>query len=198
MATTRHDDPVARVTAADARLIAWLRAHADLPDVPAGATPAALAAVEKATRTPLPPELAAWWRLHDGGVPIFEYEGLGCAASLRRRAGLEKLRRDGTFAAHELFDDSGARFAAVKWHTGWIPLAQDSCGNLYCIDLAPGPTGQVGQVLRWEVRGGAFAESSVRLAELLERYADALESRKFKYDSNSGTFYGPFLDLLGC
>lgn len=186
----------ARASAAAGRVISWLRRYASLPDLPAGASPAALAAVEAAIGTTLPPGLAAWWRLHDGGVPIFEYAGMSCVESLRRRKGLEMLRLGGTFDDHELFEQDAPRFAAVKWHPGWIPLAEDGCGNLYVVDTAPGPAGQVGQVLRWEVRGGAFAASSVLLADVLERYADALTSGKFVFDPQSLNFDGPYLDLL--
>ena len=31
--------------------------------------------------------------------------------------------------------------------TGWIPFAEDSCGNLKCVDLSPGPKGAFGQVV---------------------------------------------------
>jgi cell wall assembly regulator SMI1 len=88
------------------------------------------------------------------------------------------------------------RIEPVKWHTGWIPIAEDGCGNLYCVDLAPGPAGRVGQVIKWENAGGPFASSSTDLAELLERYATALESGRHRYESDSGTYDGPFVDLL--
>jgi hypothetical protein len=54
--------------------------------------------------------------------------------------------------------------------------------------------GVVGQVIRWEMRGGAFAASSVVLAELLERYAAALAGGEFKCED--GMFDGPYIDLL--
>lgn len=132
--------------------------------------------------------------MHDGGLSIFEYAGLGVADSMRVRAGLEKLREAGTFDDHEIFEQSVPLIRPVKWHTSWIPLAEDGCGNLYCIDLEPGPEGQVGQVIRWEVAGGPFASSSLLLADVLERYAAALP--RFAYDPDSGTFDGPYLDLL--
>lgn len=186
-----------RATAAAQRIVAWFRAHAAddrRSDPPAGASASSLSALSRALGVDLPPDLVAWWRLHDGGVSIFEYEGLSCAASRGRREGMEELRRDGVLADHELFPQTVARIARTKWHPLWIPLAEDGCGNLYCVDMGPGRMGVVGQVIRWEMRGGAFAASSVVLAELLERYADALESGAFTFDD--GMFDGPFLDLL--
>jgi len=185
-----------RATAATRRIVGWLREHSDEDrhkNPPPGAKAATLAAYERALGIPLPPDLRAWWSMHDGGVALFEYEGLGCGHSMQRRAGMEELRQSGVLADHELFPQDVARIAATKWHPRWIPLAEDGCGNLYCVDMGPARMGIVGQVIRWEMRGGAFAASSVVLAELLERYADALESGDFTV--NGGMFDGPYLDL---
>jgi cell wall assembly regulator SMI1 len=187
-------DPAARVAAAVQRILAHMRERAPdaIADLRGPATD--LAKFATALGRPPPPDLVAYWGLHDGGLPIFEYAGLSSADSLRVRKGLESLRRKGTFDTHEIFEQSVPRIQPVKWHTAWIPLAEDGCGNLYCIDLEPGPKGQVGQVIRWEVAGGAFAAGSSTLADVLERYAAALP--RFKYDPGSGTFDGPYLDLL--
>lgn len=191
---TKKSDPATRVAAAVAKLLAHLRKHA--PDAIArlGAPARNLSKYATALGRALPPDLRAYWSLHDGGISIFEYDGLSVAHSMRVRAGLEKLRKAGTFDDHELFEQSIPRIRPVKWHTAWIPLAQDGGGNLYCIDLDPGPKGQVGQVIRWEVAGGPFATGSTLLVDFLERYAAALP--RFKYDPDSGTFDGPYLDLL--
>jgi uncharacterized protein len=190
-------DLPARVKAATLRIVAWYKEHApeEAARLRPPAKPKALEALAKALGQALPPELVAMWQVHDG-LSIFEYEGLGATEAKRCRAGLEQLRKKGTFADHEIFEQSEPRIQPVKWHPGWIPLAQDGCGNLYCLDLSPGPAGRVGQVIRWEVAGGPFAGSSVDLAKFLERYATALESGRFKYDADSGTYDGPFLDLF--
>jgi uncharacterized protein len=196
-AARKAADLPTRVKAATHRIVAWLEKHA--PEAAARlqppAKPKALESLAKALGQPIPPELAAMWQVHDG-LPIFEYTGLGAANAKQQRDGLEKLRKKGTFDNHEVFEQSKPRIQPVKWHSGWIPIAEDGCGNLYCLDLAPGSAGRFGQVIRWEMAGGPFAESSVDLAELLERYATALESGQFKYDVDSGTYDGPFLDLL--
>jgi len=186
-----------RADAATRRIAAWFKDH--VPQVAERLRPPvnskALAALAKALDRSIPPELVAMWQVHDG-LPIFEYAGLGAAEAKQRRAGLEKLRKKGTFANHEVFEQNEPRIQHVKWHSGWIPLAEDGCGNLYCLDLAPGPAGRMGQVIKWEMAGGPFAASSVDLANFLERYATALESSRFKYDLDSGTYDGPFVDLL--
>lgn len=76
------------------------------------------------------------------------------------------------------------------------PRKQASAKKASAMDLEPGPAGHVGQVIRWEARGSPFAASSVSLADLLGRYARALASGRFAHDPESGTFDGPFLDLL--
>lgn len=65
---------------------------------------------------------------------------------------------------------------------------------MHCVDLDPGPAGVFGQVLRWENRGGAGAGASLTLGRVLDRYAKVLP--KFVYDVYSGTFDGPWIDLL--
>jgi len=147
-----------RVDTTTRRIAAWFKEH--VPEVterlrkPAKST--ALAALAKVLDRPLPPELVAMWLVHDG-LPIFEYAGLGAADAKRRYVELEKLRKKGISANHEVFEQNAPRIQPVKWHSGWIPLAQDGCGNLYCLDLAPGPAGIVGQVIRWEMAGGPCA-----------------------------------------
>jgi len=199
-ATTKAADStdlVARVEAATRRIAAWFQAH--IPEqserLRPPVKPKDLASFEKALGRPIPPELVAMWQVHDG-IPIFEYAGLGAAESKRRYVGLEQLRKKGIFAKHEVFEQSEPRIQPVKWHSGWIPLAEDGCGNLYCLDLDPGSVGHVGQVIKWEMAGGPFADSSVDLATVLERYAASLESGQFKYEVDSGTYDGPFVDLL--
>jgi cell wall assembly regulator SMI1 len=192
--TKKSADPAARVAAAVDEILAHMREHAADAIADLGPPAKNLAKYAAALGRELPPDLVAYWSLHDGGISIFEYAGLSSADSMRVRAGLEKLRKAGTFDDHEIFEQSVPRLQPVKWHTAWIPLAQDGCGNMYCIDLEPGPKGQVGQVIRWEVAGGAFATGSRTLADVLERYAAALP--RFTYQPDSGTFDGPYLDML--
>lgn len=194
---TREGDLPARAAAATRRIAAWFQKRVNdvAQQLRPPVTANALAALAKAIDQPIPPELAAMWQVHDG-IPIFEYAGLGALDAKRRYVQMEKLRKKGIFANHEVFEQSEPRIQPMKWHSAWIPLAEDGCGNLYCLDLDPGPAGKFGQVIKWEMAGGPFATSSVDLAKLLERYAKALESGKFKYDVDSGTYDGPFLDLL--
>ncbi len=184
------------VASSIARILAWLTANAPaaIRDLGGPARASDIAAVEKALGSPLPADLLTLWRLHDGGLSIFEYEGFGPERALERRQGLEALRKKGTFDRHEIFDPSSKRTKPVKWHQGWLPIAQDGGGNLYCIDLAPGPAGVVGQVIRWENRGGPGAGDSLTLGRVLARYAEVLP--QFVYDESSGTFDGPWIDLL--
>ncbi|MDI1482707.1 SMI1/KNR4 family protein [Polyangium sp. y55x31] len=196
MASRKDSKRSERAAAATRRVAAWLQKHALEEALRPPVRDVSVQALAKALGKPLPPELVAMWKVHDG-LPIFEYAGLGAAASRKMRAGLESLRKKGKFDDHEVFEQSTPRVRSVKWHEAWIPIAQDGCGNLYCIDLAPARAGRVGQIIKWEVAGGPFTTGSVDLATLLERYADALESGHFTYLADSGIYDGPYLDLLG-
>ncbi len=48
----------------------------------------------------------------------------------------------------------GGFIQEVWWHLHWIPFAEDSCGNMVCIDCAPGPNGHLYQLLNMEVQDG--------------------------------------------
>ncbi|HVK68337.1 MAG TPA: SMI1/KNR4 family protein, partial [Polyangium sp.] len=143
MAASKSSDRPQRAAAATRRVSAWLQKHASGDEaLRPPVRDASVQALAKVLGKPLPPELVAMWKVHDG-LPMFEYAGLGAAASRKTRAGLESLRKKGTFDDHEVFEQNTPRVKAVKWHEAWIPIAEDGCGNLYCIDLAPGRAGRV-------------------------------------------------------
>jgi len=75
-------------------------------------------------------------------VAFFEYESWDIHGMLRRREGLNRQLDEGVFNGAELFPDV-KKIRRVKWHHGWLPFAQDGCGN--CLDLDPPQDGVFGQ-----------------------------------------------------
>ncbi len=45
----------------------------------------------------------------------------------------------------------------VTWHPRWIPFAEHGDGNVFAVDLAPGPRGTAGQVIEF---GGGQDETA--------------------------------------
>jgi cell wall assembly regulator SMI1 len=35
------------------------------------------------------------------------------------------------------------------WNSRWVPLTENECGDMICLDFAPAPGGIVGQVIDW-------------------------------------------------
>ncbi|HET8844772.1 MAG TPA: SMI1/KNR4 family protein [Ktedonobacteraceae bacterium] len=67
------------------------------------------------------------------------------------------------------------------WHPRWIPLLQDGSGVWLCLDLAPGPAGQVGQIIQLDVETGKYYPSVVASSwqSLLLTFAQDLEAGEY-------------------
>ncbi|MER7792796.1 SMI1/KNR4 family protein [Streptomyces sp. NPDC097640] len=152
-----------RLTTTVSDIADWLTAHAvsateRLSSRRGAADLAAIAELEAAVGERLPADFRSYLRFFGGsaGLDVFEYDGMSVPNILSRWRGLTDLLAKGTFDSaepHELDPDNGSvRYR--WWHPGWIPFAQDSGGNLHCIDLAPERDGVRGQVFSWENHGG--------------------------------------------
>jgi cell wall assembly regulator SMI1 len=82
--------------------------------------------------------------------------------------------------------ETGGGVVRDWWHPKWIPLTSDGCGNSHCLDLNPGPTGAVGQIIiMWHDDPSRPVEAgSFRI--WLEQFATDLESGKYVYLKNEG------------
>jgi cell wall assembly regulator SMI1 len=176
------DLEVAPIDETWARLERWLAEHA--PKVYAGLLPGASeerlqrfeAAVQQAIGKPLPPDYRACFARHDGRTYLHSYQYMSVDAAEGIWRDNNQMVDDGTFAGRTPDDDSGDIFQPVWWHRGWLPFADDSAGNLICVDLAPGPKGVVGQMILWEVRSGPGRTRAPSVAAWLTAYLAGLES----------------------
>ncbi len=152
-----------------------------------------LQAVEKNFDVELPIEFKESWMLYT--TPNYdEYEGLSPSSSIRRGNEMIALMEDKSFAKkikNNKYNHDIERIQPVHFDPKWIPFAQDGGGNMLCIDMNPGPNGNSGQVIQWELRGGGAAfkvfsfpillESSVRKLSLLDSF---MSKRKNKESSD--------------
>lgn len=184
-----------RIAALWERLDRWMAEHAppchEAIGRARGASPDAIAALEAAVGAPVPADLRAYWLRYGGddGMPWREYEGLGVDHALADWRTSSELTAAGTFAdaePHEIED--GERIRYTWWDAGWIPFARDGGGNLYCVDVAPGPAGHWGQVIAWEVHGGPAGPLATSLESFLRAYVAEIESGRLVYEPDSGTF----------
>jgi cell wall assembly regulator SMI1 len=108
-----------------------------------GATDEDIATLEKAFGGPVPKDLAESLKMHNGRASIDRY-------ALMPVKSIISSFEDSPAGKPE-DPDREKKVKAVAWSKGWLPFAEDSGGNRFCIDLDPGDNGKVGQVIRWEL-----------------------------------------------
>ncbi|MFD1538753.1 ankyrin repeat domain-containing protein [Nonomuraea guangzhouensis] len=189
-------DPVdlcaARLTLLVSEISAWLAEHArpdhtSLVRARGAADPAAVAGLEAAIGEPLPSDFRAYLRLFGGcgGLDHYEYAGMSVERMLSRWQSLKDTHDQGIFddrVPHEL-DPANGCVRCVWWHPGWLPFAEDSGGNLLCVDLAPAPNGSRGQVIQWEIHGGPYGPRAWSFEDHLREHRDTLISVRHTYDA---------------
>ncbi|MBA4017757.1 MAG: hypothetical protein C0483_11335 [Pirellula sp.] len=118
--------------------------------------------LERMCKRPLPPDMRACWQTHNGqphGAAMLSvphaYEWLDGAEGLFRLLPLaeiiEEARRMQSLADQNVFDDVSVDaengIQPVAWHKGWLPIAANFCGDLWCVDVAPAENGIPGQII---------------------------------------------------
>ncbi len=133
------------------------------------ATAAEIEALEALIGAALPADYRAFLRHNDvrhsfsGNVACLEVREVGNEWQ-RMTELLDAGAFDDGRIAHHIAAGFGnwddGRVAPVWWSRAWLPFAQDSCGNLHCLDGAPGPRGVRHQVVCVEVQDGQGPFSS--------------------------------------
>ncbi len=187
------------------RIEDWLAAH--LPEVRdalhPGATDAALDALEAVIGQPLPADVRASLRLHNGqrdrnaagnvvtGV-VFGLPLLPLAETEDAWLGWQDTLRE--YGDDPLMNDPSASHppGAIQLRyivSGWIPLTHDSGGNHFGVDLDPGPDGTRGQVITFGPDDDEKYVVAPSWGRLLRYVADELEGDNFaiETDDEDGT-----------
>jgi cell wall assembly regulator SMI1 len=171
------------------RIDAWLRENAPAmyTDLRPGATQEQIRAAEEAMNVAFPEDVKAAYRIHDGhpaGAFLYGVEWL----SLERMVGEWKVWKElldkGTFADFRSDPAPGVR--ADWWHPCWIPLTYNGSGDHHCLDLAPAPDGQVGQIIMMWHDDAAREVHAVSFIDWLERFADQLDAGAYAYSPDDG------------
>lgn len=183
-----------------AALRACESAYAAIPDGRALPVFKSASAEERATlariaETRLPTAFLAFLKLNRLGHGLPNgYDILSPEAMIRRAEGLKELRTEGAFKPHfakikswgtERWDDR--KIQRQYWHHGWIPFAEDSCGNALCVDTTPARNGMRGQIVMFENQDGRgpFLYWLPDLVMVLGTCAIALEERAYTRDLDS-------------
>ncbi len=77
------------------------------------------------------------------------------------------------------------------WHPGWIPLLRNDGGVRLCLDLAPGPAGQLGQIIQLDFDSGNMCPPIVASSwqTLFVTFAQDLEAGEYRLRED---IYGGF------
>jgi len=81
------------------------------------------------------------------------------------------------------------------WHPGWVPLLRSDSGVRLCLDLAPGPTGRIGQIIRLDFDSGDQCPPVIASSwqALLFTFAQNLEAGEYRLRED--IFGGVFLSF---
>jgi cell wall assembly regulator SMI1 len=162
-----------------------------------GATEEQIRTAEAEMGVKLPDDVKVCYRIHNGcASDLFygwDWQGLAgmlhCWHSLKRQV-------DGGF--FDRFRSKGGwRIRTDWWHPAWVPVSTDQNGNFYCIDLAPEPYGDLGQVILWwhdNVHRSIVAPS---FTSWIEEFAAQLEEGLWGYDEEFGGLVDVADDLEG-
>ncbi len=96
---------------------------------------------------------------------------------------------DGRIERHEKENFGNWKGDYVKkvwWSTKWIPFAEDSCGNMKCIDLDPGKNGEEGQITAMEIQDGQgpFATKYTSFSSYLEDQVSFYKDNKYEVEES--------------
>ncbi|HTK07308.1 MAG TPA: SMI1/KNR4 family protein [Ktedonobacteraceae bacterium] len=103
----------------------------------------------------------------------------------------ESLKEDHGYNTYIPHLDTGI-FAPYEWHPKWFPFMGNIFASSYCIDLAPGPMGQMGQVLHTTTTSHGKIEMHVvapNLQIFLATLAQDLEAGKYHFDETTGVLW---------
>jgi cell wall assembly regulator SMI1 len=82
-------------------------------------------------------------------------------------------------------------FSPVAWHPKWLHFMNNHFGDRYYIDLAPRPTGQIGQIIFWpgSRRGGIPKIIAPNIQSVLTTIVEELEAGKYTFDDSTGILW---------
>lgn len=165
---------------------AWYKNN--VPDLyrrlPEGASDAQIATLANATGLTLPAAYKESLKIHNGGIYFGEYHYMNVEGAAHKWQGLTELLEDGTFRDRKVADAGSGIIKDAWWHRSRLPFAEESGGNLLCLDMAPGPGGHAGQVIYMELASGPFPGEHRSFLSLLQQYLTDLQTGKYALDED--------------
>lgn len=162
----------------------WFKENAPiiLDSLGDGASDQQINEFETSIGTMLPNDYKESLRIHNGDVYFHSYNYLSIDRALKKWSMMTELNQDGTFEGNEVEGAERGLIQNAWWHSKWIPFAEDSGGNMLCIDMAPGINGTKGQIIKMEIQSGPSATGHKSFLDWLRRYKDDLYGGKYEVD----------------
>lgn len=170
------------------RIRDWWEKHApSLEQFGPGANESQLKKLESVLGLKLPADFRESYREVNGsgGTGVFPY-GMYLLTleeiAQQWRSWCEVLEDEGE---DEDASESGP-FKDVKWNKKWIPFSHSGSGDHDCVDMDPGRTGRVGQVIDFSHEEGPLGITAWSLREWLLAFANDLERGVYQYEEGDG------------
>lgn len=172
-----------------ARIERWLAESAPdvLDSLQPGATEEQISNTEAALGVTLPDEVRASYPIHDGQSPdgpglMDAWEFLSLSRMLDEWRIWKGLLDGGDLADAKSEPEEGV--ADDWWNPKWIPLTYSGSGDHHCLDLAPTPDGEVGQIILMYHDIPTRQVVARSFGAWLEAFADDLEAGCYVYDGD--------------
>ncbi len=149
-------------------------------DLQPGATEEAFRKAEAALGYALPEDLKALYRLHNGSQSKPFLDGW-CLLSVEE--GTEAWQMGQSFSRGADWEVSPAGpVRRGSWHLQWLPFMANGAGDYLCLDGAPGPGGDSGQVICQSKDAHARGPFAPSLSWYLAFFATELEDGDYNID----------------
>lgn len=164
------------------RIHAWLGSNANniLESLQGPANITEISKLEELAGTTLPQQLVEFYSQHNGINPdcyanlIYGINFIPIENTIEQISNYESLNDQQPLKYADTEIDSSYTFGKKR-----VPIADDSGTCLLCVDLDPSENGILGQVILLDYDSSAALKLANSIEELLEKFAEDLESGKY-------------------
>ena len=170
------------------RIENWLTVHAPqiLEGLNPGVTEEEIDRAEEFFGVKFPEDLKQFYRIHNGQTEdsycLFPHLEFLSAQNMVEISQKWREGSDENFICDS--EDVSEEIQNLWWHPHWIPFTMESNGACECVDLAPTPAGNAGQVIFVEWRESTRGLISPSFKAHLEAFADALERGEYRFSED--------------
>lgn len=169
---------------------AWVRTHCsdevNQKAFVSVATMDSIAATERHLGCVFPADFKSFLLLCDGSHEEVVLPNYNSLLSLKEIADVHAAMVEAHDGLNEGVAVASDRIAPCGFHRRWIPVASECSGcSVTCIDLAPGPAGISGQVIRWWDEGCDVEFVAESFAAWLRRLVADLDGGRFHVDDDA-------------